>query len=348
MRKITIRRSLLFAYNHVFIDVGSMMTNSTSGNGKIAAFKTFPFFSKLTLANKQAYEDAISKYPPVAELSFASLMTWWNELDSCTISELNGNLVVSYWLPGDEENSGFAFVGANQVDESVCTIFDYQKARGNPARLVHVPEFVVGSMHHPELFTFTPERDYDESVFAVSDFYPLARTTMHMRSKIQRFLAKVDEASLQTRSIDLRLKDNQQRLLNAAEKWFKKGGFNDVASIDREALKVAIVNAVDFGVQNVCLYLDDELLGFQLYQQATDRRYVIATFVKVNCDIPGTPEYMLYAAARWFAAQDVSYINMEQDLGISRLRTEKLALGPSNFVRKYTIEPLVDAKYAGM
>lgn len=71
-------------------------------------FKTFPEFSKLTLNDKDEYEALIKDYPPVYDMMFIGRMTWWDQLDSAAVSMLNGNLVVSYWLPGDEKHSGLS------------------------------------------------------------------------------------------------------------------------------------------------------------------------------------------------------------------------------------------------
>jgi len=314
------------------------MDISLSGR-QISAFKTFPEFSKLTIEDKHAYEVIINDFPPVAEISFASLLTWWNFLDSCSVSQLNGNLIISYWLPGDEKNSGLSLVGTQNVDDSICTVFDYLREQKEPVRFVHVPEFVVGCMKYPELFTYISEPDYDEGVYAISNFYPLKRATKHVHSKIEKFLSKVEEKQVSVRSLDFRLKANRDLLLECSNRWYKKGTINDIAKIDREAFKTVMTHAEALDIENVCLYIDDELAGFQLYQTPADKRYIIATFIKVDYSIPGLFEYMLHICAKRFGEQGATYINFEQDLGIPRLRAEKLALGPINYFRKYTIEP---------
>jgi hypothetical protein len=306
-----------------------------------STFKPFPHFTKLSLADKKVYEELISSYPPIAEISFASLMTWWNYLDSCAVSRINNNLLISYWLPGDERNSGTSLVGDKNIDESICQVFDYQRSQNMSPRLVHVPEFVVGSVQYPQSFRFIPEHDYDECIFAVAGFYPLAHATQYVRSKIEKFLHRVDEKSITARSLDLRISSNRELLLKAAKQWFTKGSFNDVAAIDVEATEFAIKHADLLDIENVCLYIEEELAGFQLYQLPPDKRYAIATFVKVDCQLQGAPEYMCYLTAKWFAERGITYINYEQDLGIQRLRAEKLAFGPANYLRKYTIEPIV-------
>src|SRR6185369_7708435 len=127
-------------------------------------FKTFPEFSKLTLADKAEYEELIKNMPSIHDISFFGLMTWWNPLGSMQISLLNGNLVIPYWLPGDDKHSGLSLVGTNDVDESLCILFDHLREKGDPIRLVNVPDFVVANVRFHEMFNFKEERQYNEYV----------------------------------------------------------------------------------------------------------------------------------------------------------------------------------------
>jgi hypothetical protein len=287
------------------------------------------------------YDALVASYPPVADISFQSMMLWWNPLGSSAVSTLNGNLVLSYWLPGDDKNSGLCLLGTRAIDESICMIFDQLHESGKPARLVHVPEFVVSHMKHPVLFNFAAEQDYDEFIFDVSTFYPLHHATQHMQAEIKRFLSKVDESKIVLRSLDLRLARNRETLLAAAASWQKHDGFNYIGTIDRDAFIAAVNMAGELGVENICLYINGNLAGIQLYQVPADKRYVVATFMEFDTSIQGLGSYMMHAAARWFAESGFRYINFEQDLGLFRLRAEKLAMGPTSYFRKYTITPAV-------
>jgi hypothetical protein len=307
---------------------------------KSSTFKVFPEFSRLTMDDKDAYESFVKDYPPLTDISFAGLMIWWNFLDNCAISQLNGNLVLSYWLAGDEKNTGLSLIGKEDIDETVCEIFDHLKTNNEPVRLVHVPEFVVSNMRYPEMFNFTGEQDYDECIFAISGFYPLSHATKRAKQKIQGFLSKTPEDSIEIKSLDLWHETIRRQLIDGSRKWRQKGNFNDLGKLDNEAFRIAVDNAQELDIENICLFIDGELAGFQLYQIPSDRRYVIGTFTKVDCDIPGAAEYMFYAAAKHYADLGAAYINYEQDLGIPSLRAEKLALGPANFFRKYTIRPI--------
>lgn len=135
-------------------------------------FKTFPEFSKLTLADRHDYEALVKDYPPIDDISFTSLMTWWSSLENTSVSRLNGNLVISYCLPGEDKFTGLSLVGTNDVDESICAIFDYLREKGEPLRLVNVPEFVISNAAYPAMFNFKEQRALHEYILPLSGFYP--------------------------------------------------------------------------------------------------------------------------------------------------------------------------------
>lgn len=102
-------------------------------------FKTFPEFSKLTLADREEYEGFVKDFPPIYDISFPGMMTRWNTFGEILVATLNGNLVIPYWLPGDEKRSGLSLVGTKDVDEPLCSLFDYLRSKNEPVRLVNVP-----------------------------------------------------------------------------------------------------------------------------------------------------------------------------------------------------------------
>jgi hypothetical protein len=59
----------------------------------------------------------------------------------------------------------------------------------------------------------------------------------------------------------------------------------------------------------------------------------------IDNDIPYIFDYLVYAFSRWFFDKGVRYVNIDSDLGLPLARMLKVALGPVNYFRKYTIEP---------
>jgi hypothetical protein len=302
-------------------------------------FKTFPEFSKLTLGDRQEYEALIRDYPPISEISFVTLATWWSYLEPAALATLNKNLVLSYWIPGDDETSGLSLVGTRDIDESICEIFDYQKLRGDKPRLVHVPEFVVSNMRYPEMFTFTPERKFDECIVTTAALSSISNASHPIQEKITQFLRNHQGYSITLQQLDLTKEENQVLLLDKTERWSQAGTGNEIPKLLQEITPQKIRHAEELGIKNYCLYIQDELQGIFLYHQPHNKDYVIACFGRVNGRIKNIMEFLVYSVAQKFEEEEVSYINLDFDLGLPFLRANKLSLGPVNFFRKYTIEP---------
>lgn len=301
-------------------------------------FKTFPEFSKLTLDDREEYEAFIKDLPPIGDAMFAGLMTWWNPLGHMSVSVLNNNLVVPYWLPGDDKHSGLSLLGTNKVDESFCTIFDHLRDGEEDPRLVNVPEFVISSVRYPEMFSFRGERCRDEYVLSASQYFPLKNINGFRRHKVERILSEIGEDKIVVKSLDLHDRGQRDMLLDAALRWQAKN-INNYGKLEIEAIKAAINHSEVLGSENVCLFVDGQLHGFVLYAVPTDKRYINVHCVKATNKNALGFELMAYAFAKWFTDRGVMYVNVNADYGLMRLRMFMLTLGPVNFFRKYIVEP---------
>jgi hypothetical protein len=306
-------------------------------NAKTGYFKAFPEFSRLTLADKEAYTQFIRDLPPVDNMSFSSLMTWWNPLDNMSVAELNGNLVVPYWLAGTEKHSGLCLIGTNKVDESITAIFDYQKARGDKPRLVNVPGFVIGNIQYPELFTFKEEKRYTEYVYRLSRFYPLHNMPFYWRRKVRRRLEQVGDKTV-VRSLDLRNHENARLLLSATDEWAPKG-VNDFGKVEADCLRIFLDNPRALDIQNMCLFVEGKLHGFCLYTASIDKRYVAVKHIKATDTLSLGFEYMAYQFAQYINEDGAQFVNLNTDQGLMHLRMFMLAIGPHSFFHKYVVEP---------
>ena len=301
-------------------------------------FKTFPEFSRLTIADRDEYESYIESYPPVSDISFALLMTWWNTTDNMAVALLNGNLVLSYWIPGDEKHSGLSLIGTRRVDESLCILFDYLRDKGDPVKLVNVPSFVLNRVQYPELFSFKEDRRYDEYVVPVVNYYPLENITVPKRIRIRRRLRALEPSEVIVKELDLTDSEDKKLLISLGDAWRHKN-INNYGTHERDAMKIAIDEARQLGVHCISLFVDGELYGFCLFEYMLDEQYVTVIYVKATHQSSLGYELMLYKFAEWFSAKGVTYVNLGADMGLMRLRMFMLTIGPTNFFRKYAIYP---------
>ena len=301
-------------------------------------FKTFPEFSRLTLNDRKEYESLIKDFPPIGDISFGSLMMWWNEMGGLAISRLNGNFVISYWIPGHEEHSGLALIGTSDVDESICTIFDYLRERGDEPRLVNVPEFVVNSMQYPELFSFKSGRGDDEYLISTSKFANSDNMPSYMRTRMRRFRREVGERNIELKDLDLAQPKIQKLLFDCVARWPRKG-LNNINKLEQEVFPSSVTTGATYGVKCVAIFIAGALEAYCLYFTTHDRRYALVGHARVNYDIPRIFDYMVHAFSTYFEQRNIEFINIDADNDSVKMRVLKLALKPEHFFRKYTIEP---------
>jgi len=297
-------------------------------------FATFPEFSRLTLSDREKWETLIADYPPIYDISFPGLMTWWDQLGSMKVAQVNNNLVISYWLPGDDENNGLSLVGRSMIDESICEIFDYLKSNGEEAKLVNVPEFVVQQIKFHDMFSIDETRRLNEYVLPLAHFYPLKNMVLHWRKRVKNYI----DQKLTVTSIDMATKEGKTKLLKALQ-WREKNHLNDFGVIEGECMESFVSHADDLNIENLCVFLGEDLVGFCLYQVPTDKRYIIMKHIKATDPAMFGFELIAYALSKRFIEQGFQYVNLGADYDIERLRMFMVAIGAENFFRKYTITP---------
>lgn len=315
------------------------MSTGSKVTKPIDAFKTFPEFSKLMLADREAYDKLIEEFPAVDDITFSTLASWWNSMESCRISVHNGNLIVSYWLPAMEEYSGLAVIGTNQVDETVCLVLDELKRQGKVPKLTHVPDFTIAALKHPELFTLHTMPEFQEYIMPITAMYPLSGAPQYKQHRIERFLGHTKGRSVTVRNLDMADPANQDILMQSVHSWPRTGKGNDFSTYSDEVMQFVVSNNEALDIKNLCLFVDDALECCSLYHVPRDTRYVNIQQFRVNSSIPYTFEYAGYVFCEWFGGRGVTHLNLSHDAGLQRLRTLKMSMGPTMYFQKYTIEP---------
>lgn len=115
-----------------------------------------------------------------------------------------------------------------------------------------MPEFVIGKIQYPELFTFKEDRFYNEYIVPVSQFYPLKNMTEHRRRKVERLIKKVGEDNIVVKSLDLSDPVKCALLVEAAENWRPKN-INEYGKVEGEAIALSIQHAEKLKTENICL-----------------------------------------------------------------------------------------------
>lgn len=272
----------------------------------------------------------------MADISFGSLMTWWNELHDVKVAYLNDNLVIQYWLHENEQNSGLSLIGTNKIDESICEIFDYLRNGSFPVKLVNVPHFVIDHVAYSIMFTFKEQRDFYEYVISLEKFYPMDNLVWYRRKKIERQLSQFGDIFV--RKLDLRTEDNQKLVLDMIDTSWDMN-LNNFGKLEQNAVRMSVLRAREIGIENICLFIEGKLQGICLYQEPSDKNFIILNHIKVGSKSLVGYDLMAHLFAKWLVEQGIKFANINSDAGLIRLRMLMLAFGPENFFRKYTVEP---------
>ncbi len=308
-------------------------------------FKTFPEFSALTLADREYYEDFCDRFPPSASLSFGTLMTWWSALEPCKVALHGKNMVICLWYPGYDKYSGLTVLGSDNVDETICAVFDFQRSKGQEPRLTHVPEHVVSQVRYSELFRFTAESEHDECIVNSRQLADIDAQPGHKQWKLKRFLDEYNDERIKVAPLDLSSIYQTDELIELVSRWKLKGGVNNFARHEEDCLLIAIRKADALGFNGLGMYLDGELHGFLILQDSPIENYKIMSHARFSYELPYILEISIYMYARWFSDQGVKYVNIEADSGFPLLRNIKLSLGPTNFFRMYQVAPAIYKKH---
>jgi len=300
---------------------------------------TFPHFVPLTLEDREDYERLVVDYPPFSDISFTTLHIWWNLEGKLEVSLLNNNLVLNYFQSFDEKNSGLSLIGIHSVEESINTIFSQLKAEGKPARLVHVPEFVVNEILDRAKYGIEEELDYNEYILDSEALASLEDPSHgRTRRKVRRFLREVENRKVEAKELDLSTDESKQALLKAIISWeSNQRSDNDPNHTEHQAIAKTMDHANKLGVEHLGLYIDDKLYAVILYHKSIGETHYILNHLKVDYSIPFIFDYMTHHIATKAAHENIKFLNMEMDLGIENLRRHKLGLRPVDFFRKFTI-----------
>ena len=296
---------------------------------------TFPHFDRLTLKQKKTLSVFIRSFPPVSDFNFVSLWSY-NIKEDVIISFLNKNLVVRFrdYLTG---KPFYSFLGVNSPLHTIETLLSYSQKQGLSVRLKLLPEILFTA--HPWLkkkFKVVEDISNHDYIFLVNDLSELKGEKYNRKHRlVNKFNRDYPQNNIVI--IEPSNKKTREEIIKVFMRWEKiKGRNRKETENELAALKRLLLQAHHFPLLILGVYHKGLLEAFSITEIVHDH-YAIGQFMKTNPAYRGITETVYYNTARLLKERHITFLNLEQDLGIEGLRQAKLHWHPVHFLKKYTI-----------
>ncbi|MFA6992314.1 MAG: phosphatidylglycerol lysyltransferase domain-containing protein [Candidatus Gracilibacteria bacterium] len=279
-------------------------------------------FKILTLKDKEIFDRFFKKYPQnTSEFTFTGLFCW-RLSKNYTFTIFNNYLIIRL---GDEKHHKFYQpVGPNpaQTIKKLSEIFKdscFVRIEKNVAQ-VFEPNFII---RH--------ERDMDDYVYSTKD---LATFSGKKYDGKRNFLKQFEKYNAQIKSLkEIETSD----IMNFQQRWCLKQDCEKDTNLITEnmAMEELLYNFKTLNVFGTALIINNQIEGLAIGEELNSNT-VIEHFEKANTDYKGIYQSLLNAFAKSLP-EKYTFINREEDLGISGLRKSKLSYNPTQIIEKYAI-----------
>ena len=290
-------------------------------------------FKPLEIVDKPIFDRFLALDPPeISELSFTNLFMWrkknrpvWLEQDGC---------VSVIMRPMNSAPFGIQPFGTGDKGKALDTLFECLRNVFPQGQIQRVGEGFVKKWVDRERYSCTFDRDNSDYVYLVQDLIDLAGRKYHRKKhQLNRF----------TRSYPFEYREMDAEMvecfLDMQEEWCQMKGCEENQDLVSEdyAIREALTRFEELDYQGGAIQIDTKLEAISL-GEILDAQTAVIHVEKANPEVPGLYTAMnhLFCLHAWSGAR---YVNREQDLGISGLRTAKESYYPHHMVRKYTLTP---------
>lgn len=293
----------------------------------------YPSYCSIEPALQSNVENITQNYPAYADFSFLNLLAWDGQ-GAGKLSRHNGNLIAR--LPDYQGGSDlWTVLGDQEPDVTAAILLGEAEAETGERCLKLVPE--VGALAL-EAAGFQLSEDRDNADYIISLPLLIERSGSkfrNLRQKVNRFV----EAYGSSAEFDVAAHtdpETQKAALGIFDKREAEKSDND-AALERQALRRLFENAhlLD-GIKMYGLRIEGKLAAF-IVAEPHPSGTAIGHFWKADTEYKGIYGYFMTRIAEALLDQGVETLNIQQDLGIAGLRSNKLQLNPIGFLRKYTV-----------
>lgn len=283
----------------------------------------------MTIDHYSVINQYTAQFPVYSDFTFASLWCWGG--DQCSLSDLNGNLVIR--LPDyTTQNLFLSFIGRHKIPETVDALLAMIKS--SPLMLPYlqaIPEDALQGVTLDSSYQVLENRsNYDY----VCDPFLLAKMAgdpyKRLRNKINRFM---HQYQWQIKELDLQDQQSWHDIESVFVSW--KGRHKKTEALSKAIGRVRhLVDRMAFIA--VGLYVEDHMIGFSI-NEPSKLDYVSGLFLHADTSYIGSFGMLTQQTAILVASKGHRHHNIQPDMGLPGLREAKLLLRPAFYLKKWII-----------
>ena len=300
----------------------------------------FPQFRKLTFEDKELVDSHVRKNN-YRHCDFNFFGMWiWDVTESLHASTLNSSLVINYRDPKTGKRY-LSFLGKEEVVDTVQKLLDFVEIREeylDELQLVPEDNLAQDMEELGARFEVVEDRDTFDYVYSVDELAKLEGSKYRkQRNMVSRFRRDNSQEVRDTCLLDVTEVEAQGEILNLYDRWQeRKGkvegkGDDELVVLERFFTYSPQVDTLDIGV-----YVKDQLVGFMSFG-ILDNGLAMGYFGKADTSFKGIYGFLWHEAARCLIERGCIILNNEYDLGVDTLRRAKLAMHPTELLKKFRI-----------
>lgn len=296
----------------------------------------FPKFKKLQLSDKKDIEKITRNHRPYSDYNVCSLWNY-NVEDDLEISLLNNNLVVKFrdYITNEEL---YSFIGNNKVINTAQRIIDIAKDKNIQTSLKLIPEHVVKAdkrLH--EIFDVIEDPDNHDYVLHLGNLAQLKGKKFASKRKNARKFMK-NNSDIIVQKLDLSSEQVHKMILNTFDTWAKlKKLPKEETDHERIALQRFLDSLDHIKPFGLGIWDSTRNIAFSLVE-LDKNGYSHNHFFKTHPSYHGLYEVLDSETARHLLDRGYSFMNIQQDLGITGLRMAKKLCRPDHYLKKFIIK----------
>ncbi|MEK7059726.1 MAG: phosphatidylglycerol lysyltransferase domain-containing protein [Patescibacteria group bacterium] len=295
----------------------------------------FPQFEKLSTQHESLLRSLVSNYPSYSEFVFTSLFAWDTD-DAVQVSCFDGGFAV---LSQDHETKKkfYALIGSDNIDFLVRQLIELSNKKGFGGYLRLVPQTVIDNLNKASDLIIQEDRNNFDYILSANYHAELLGPKNENRRYLIRKFTKENGAGLTVQHLDLTNSQTRSDILECMSKWMLMSSKNSAKSeIEFIAIKRALDLSEQLPLQALGYYINGIMCAFSIFEYIQNSTGIVH-FEKCNLNYKGIAQHVRNSVAKEFLANNVHYINYEQDLGVVGLRKAKSMLHPDSFLKKYTV-----------